>query len=149
MFAPQLLAPEAAALYDAADGRGWKYSSPVNGWAISREPTGLPSASSIRLPSALSRKTRLADGPAGRAGTATQQMQQRQDQQQQVGTKVTEHGSLSVARRCSRASDGITPGAAPTSTMSISLMPTNGTITPPRPQISRLRRSRASAPTGR
>ena len=32
---------------------------------------------------------------------------------------------------------------------SISLMPTNGTITPPRPQISRLRRSRASAPTGR
>ena len=36
-----------------------------------------------------------------------------------------------------------------TKTTSINLIPTNGTITPPRPQIKRLRRSRASAPTGR
>ena len=36
-----------------------------------------------------------------------------------------------------------------TRTMSISLMPTKGTMTPPNPQNNRLRRSRASAPTGR
>src|SRR5207248_11792683 len=35
------------------------------------------------------------------------------------------------------------------STISMTLMPRNGTSTPPRPQMSRLRRSRASAPTGR
>ena len=36
--------------YDAADGRGWKYSSLVNGCAISSEPTGLPSGPLTMLP---------------------------------------------------------------------------------------------------
>ena len=36
-----------------------------------------------------------------------------------------------------------------TMTRSIALMPMNGTITPPRPQISRLRRNSASAPSAR
>src|SRR6185437_16270139 len=33
--------------------------------------------------------------------------------------------------------------------MSIALMPINGTMTPPSPQINKLRRSKALAPTGR
>jgi hypothetical protein len=51
-------------LYDAADGRGWKYSSLVNGCAISRDPTGCPSGPVRRLPFAWNGKSVwLADGP--------------------------------------------------------------------------------------
>src|SRR5262249_7897185 len=61
LFAPQFDPPAAAALNEAADGRGQKYSSLVNGWAISREPTtrSVPSVflAVIRLPLAFSGNT--------------------------------------------------------------------------------------------
>ena len=60
VVAPQFEAPDAAALYETAEGRGWKNSSPVKGWAINREPIGLPGASKIRLPSACDAKQGLA-----------------------------------------------------------------------------------------
>ena len=43
---------EAEALYEAAEGRGWKYSSRVNGCAISAEPIGFPVGPYKTLPSA-------------------------------------------------------------------------------------------------
>src|SRR5262249_32060783 len=59
-------------------------------------------------------------------------------EQPQVGPNMFGHGSIPRY-------------AIPTrlSPQSISLIPTNGAITPPRPQISRFRRKSASAPTGR
>src|SRR5262245_33790972 len=50
LLAPQFVAPDAAPLYETADGRGWKYSSALNGWAIIREPTGVPFLFRTRLP---------------------------------------------------------------------------------------------------
>ena len=41
---------EAVASYEAAEGRGWKYSSLVKGWAIWSEPTGFPSGPATMLP---------------------------------------------------------------------------------------------------
>src|SRR5262249_45809254 len=41
---------EAEASYEGAEGRGWKYSSLVNGCAIKREPTTVPATSRMRLP---------------------------------------------------------------------------------------------------
>jgi K+-transporting ATPase ATPase B chain len=46
-FGPRLVAPEASASYDAAEGREWNHSAPVNSWPISDEPTFLPSSWTI------------------------------------------------------------------------------------------------------
>lgn len=40
----------AVRLYETAEGYGQKYSSWVKGWAMGREPTGLPSGTSSVLP---------------------------------------------------------------------------------------------------
>ena len=54
---------DAEASYDAAEGRGQKYSSLVNGCAISSEPTGLPSGPVTMLPLAVNGKERLSNRP--------------------------------------------------------------------------------------
>src|SRR5207302_2024931 len=68
LLAPQFDPPAAAALYDAADGRGQKYSSPVNGCAIRLDPTTRPDPSGpwavSRLPFAWPGNT--ASAPTGR-----------------------------------------------------------------------------------
>ena len=81
---------------EQADGRGWKNSSFVNGWAISSEPTaclpsGLPSANAAV---GLERKHRLPDRPQhGRIDHATDH--DREQQQPQTLADHFEHWNRS------------------------------------------------------
>src|SRR5690242_14552478 len=83
---------------------------------------------------------RLPDGPERERVDQTAESD-REDHQHETLRYVTNHGSFSeIDRQAARRSATITT--------SISLMPTKGTITPPSPQMRRLRRRSASAPSG-
>src|ERR1039458_1013221 len=128
---------DADASYDAAEGRGWKYSSFVNGCAISLEPTTCPSGPVNKLPSALKGKktcptTHTAPGKIP----------------QTITTVINSRKALLAIYRDMINLPTQAARCRPTMKTSINLIPMNGTITPPSPQISRFRRSKAAAPRG-
>ena len=106
----------------AADGRGWKYcgsglpSLSVKFWPISDEPTDLAVDLDDR-PVGLVAEGDLADPPHREREDAAEQHDQA-DGDEQAGEQ------LAAQHQC-------TP--SPAMTRSMSLMPTNGAITPPTP----------------
>ena len=78
LLAARLEPLDAAALYDAADGRDWKKHGLLNDWAICVEPTALVGSdvgwpfASIRLPCAWWWKKRICPTTQTAAGYSTQ-----------------------------------------------------------------------------
>ena len=127
LFAPQFDPLATAPLWDAADGRGQKYSSDVNGCGIlARTDDVAPSRSDPfavrRLPLALVGKGGLADGPQGeRIRHAADG--EAHGQHQQIGANVC-HLRYSGWRRFDSVGCQTRPKAAITT--SITLIPVNG-----------------------
>ena len=105
-----------------AEGRDQKYRGSVNGWPISSEPTALPSLYDDAAVGLVG-EDGLGDAgdEAGIEHAGAHGQQKTQDDER--GTKTAEIDGISSCHA----------SAAPPRSRSISLMPMNGTISPPRP----------------